>query len=59
MLLGTLWASLLENLWTGKSTIRAGGDTELARIFNAASSLNKFWNTSIIKMNLNLRVFIQ
>ena len=59
MLLGTLWASLLENLWTGKSTIRASGDTELARIFNAASSLNKFWNTSIIKMNLNLRVFIQ
>ena len=42
MLLGTLWASLLDNLLTGKSTIRAGEDTELARIFNAASSFNKF-----------------
>ena len=48
MLLGTLGASLLGNLWKGKGVIREGEGTiragerqlELARIFNAASSLN-------------------
>ena len=41
MLLGTLGASLLGNLLTGKGTIRAGkGQLELARIFNAVSSFN-------------------
>ena len=40
MLLVTLGASLLENLLTGKSTIRA--DEEQARTFDATSSFNKF-----------------
>ena len=40
MLVATLGASLLENLLTGKSTIRA--DEEQARIFDATSSFNKF-----------------
>ena len=40
MLLVTLGASLLENLLTGKSTIRAG--EEQARNFDATSSFNKF-----------------
>ena len=45
MLLGTLGASLLGNLSTGNSTIRAREDTIRAGqdfIFNAASSFNKF-----------------
>ena len=41
MLLGTLGASLLGNLLTGKGTIRAEkGQLELARIFNAVSFFN-------------------
>ena len=59
MLLGTLGASLLGNLLTGKGTITAGeGVTatsqedkvqlEQARIFNAAWSFNKFWNTKVL-----------
>ena len=43
MLLGTLGASLLGNLLTDKSTIRAGeGTIRAGRIFNATSSFNKF-----------------
>ena len=61
MLLGTLGASLLGNLLTGKrsiatsqdwgtiraaeGTIRAGKET---KIFNAALSFNKFWNTKVL-----------
>ena len=49
MLLGTLVASLLENLWTGKGTIRAIEDTiKTGHDFNAASSFNKFWNTNVL-----------
>ena len=54
MLLGSLGARLLENLLTGKGTIRAAeraivtshGKVQLeqARIFNAALSFGKFWN---------------
>ena len=71
-LLGTLGASLLWNLLTGKGaiaksqghkqleilatlgnmsgrgTIRADeGTIRAGRIFNAASSFNKFWNTKV------------
>ena len=43
MLLGTLGASLLGNLLTDKSTIRAGeGTIRAGRIFNVTSSFNKF-----------------
>ena len=48
MLLGTLGASLLGNLLTGKGTARAGKRTVRAgegikkKGFNAASSFNKF-----------------
>ena len=51
-----LLASLLENLLTVKGTFKAGEGTiraanvqlELARIFDAASSFNKFWNTKVL-----------
>ena len=63
MLLGTLDASVLRNLLTGKGIIRAGegriraGEALLkqVRIFNVALSVN----TKIIKKNLYLMVFIQ
>ena len=43
MLLGALGACLLENLLTGKGTIRAGeGTIRAERIFNATSSFKKF-----------------
>ena len=43
MLLATLGARLLENLLTGKSTIRkVKGRLEQAKIFNAASSFKNF-----------------
>ena len=44
MLLGTLSASLLGNLLTGKDTIRSGEGTtnELVKIFNVAISFNYF-----------------
>ena len=48
MLLGTLGASLLGNLLTGKGTVRTGEGTVRAgevikkKSFNAASSFNKF-----------------
>ena len=49
MLLGTLGASLLGNLLTGKGIARAGTGRPFSsvsqknRIFNAASSFNKGW----------------
>ena len=48
MLLGTLGASLLGNLLTGKGTVRAGegtvraGEGILEKSFSGASSFNKF-----------------
>ena len=43
MLLGTLGTNLLGNLLTGKGTIElVKAVIELVRIFNAASSFNKF-----------------
>ena len=49
MLLGTLGASLLGNLLTGKNTITAVKDKlEKARIFNTASSVKKFINTKVL-----------
>ena len=48
MLLGTLGASLLGNLLTGKGTVRAGegtvraGEGILKKSFNTAPSFNKF-----------------
>ena len=43
LLLGTLGASLLGNLLTGKGTIRAGdGTIRAGQIFNVASCFNKF-----------------
>ena len=48
MLLGTLGASLLGNLLTGKGTVRAGegtmkaGEGIVKKSFNATSSFNKF-----------------
>ena len=52
MLLGTLGASLLGHLLTGKGTIRASEGT-----IRAGEIILE--NKSIIKMNLNLMVFIQ
>ena len=52
MLLGTLGASLLGHLLTGKGTIRASKGT-----IRAGEIILE--NKSIIKMNLNLMVFIQ
>ena len=43
MLLGTLTASLLGNLWTDKDTIIAGeGTLEQVRIFNTTHPLTNF-----------------
>ena len=53
MLLGTSGASLLENLVTGKGTIRAVDSTVRAH------SLANLKYKSIIKMNLNLMMFIK
>ena len=47
MLLGTLGASLLGNLLTGKGTIRAGEGTIRAGQ-DATSSFNKFQNTTVL-----------
>ena len=59
MLLGTSGASLLGNSLTGQGIVRAGsgnkkgkgvlraGYWKKKRIFNAASSFNKFWNTKV------------
>ena len=54
MLLGTLGASLLGNLLTGKGTVRAGEGTVRAgegikkKSFNATSSFNKFSNEKVL-----------
>ena len=49
MSLGTLGASLLGNLLTGKNTTRAVKDKlEQARIINTASSFSKFLNTKVL-----------
>ena len=59
MLLGTLGASLLGNLLSGKGIVRAGTRNkkgkEIAKagtwkngIFNAAPSFNKFWNKRVL-----------
>ena len=42
MLLGTLGASLLGHLLTGKGPIQVQSQLEQARIFNATSSFNTF-----------------
>ena len=58
LLLGTLGASVLGNMLAGKGIVRAGSGNkkgkellelvlEKNRIFNAASSFNKLWNTKI------------
>ena len=48
MLLGTLGASLLGNLLTGKCPIRAmKPQLEQTWNFNANTSFNKFWNTKV------------
>ena len=49
MVLSRLGTSLLRNLLGSKGTIRAGkAQLELARILNAASSFNKFWNAKVL-----------
>ena len=49
MLLGTLGVSLLGNLLKGKGTIKLVKEQlELARIFNAYSSFNKFCNKEVL-----------
>ena len=53
--LGTFGASLLGNMLTGKGTSRSGeaqieqvkNQLEQDRVFNAASSFSKFWNTKV------------
>ena len=58
MLLGTLGASLLGNLLTVKDTIRAGeGMIRAGEASHILQLILKY--KSIIKMNLNLMVFIQ
>ena len=68
MLLGTLGASLLENLLTDKDTIKADESTIRAveglirtgQDFQRFLILKRIFKyKSIIKMNLNLIVFIQ
>ena len=71
ILLGTLGASLLGNLLTGKGVMTAaegaietserwGTNLELVRTFDAASFFNKSWNTKVLSiMNLSLMVFIK
>ena len=46
MLLGTLGATLLGNLLSGKGIVRAGSGRELD--FDEASSLNILWYTKIL-----------
>ena len=60
MLLGKLGASLLQNLLTDKRTIeQVKVQLKLFKMFKATLSFNKFLKyKSIIKMNLNLMVFI-
>ena len=53
MLLGTIGASFLGNLQTGKGTIMASGSREKIR------ARHDFWYKSIIKTNLDLMMFIE
>ena len=59
MLLGTLGASLLGNMLTGKGIVRAGYGNKKGKgmlragygiklIFNATSSFNKFWKKKVL-----------
>ena len=58
MFLGNLGASLLRNLLTVKDTIRAGeGMIRAGEVCRILQLILKY--KSIIKMNLNLMVFIQ
>ena len=61
MLLWTLGASLLENLLTGKSLIKAGEETiRVGKMFWSQSILYLISKYKIImKMNLNSMAFIQ
>ena len=62
MVVGTLGASLIGNLLTGKGTIRTGEGTIRAGKHFFFCCLILFLilkYNSIIKMNLNLMVFIQ
>ena len=61
MLWGTLSASLLKNSLRGKGTIRAGeGTVRGAQDFSCQLFLQQILKyKSIIKMNLNLMVFIE
>ena len=61
MLLGTLGTSLLGNLLTGKGTSRAGeGTVRAGQDFHCGFSDSQILkHKSIVKMNLNLMVFIQ
>ena len=60
MLLGTLGASLLGNIFAGKGIVRAGSGNKKEKelqelllenngIFNAASSFNKLGNTKVLE----------
>ena len=61
ILIGTLGASLLENLLRGKGTIRAGeGTIWCSQDFWCCLTLSQILKyQNIIKTNLNLMVFIQ
>ena len=59
MMLGTLGASLLGNMLTGKGIVRAGYGNKKGKwilragygekwIFSAALSFNKFWNKKVL-----------
>ena len=61
MLLGTLWASLLGNMLTGKeilrasyghkeeiAMLRAGYGSSIKKTFDFIPSSNKFWNTEVL-----------
>ena len=53
MFLGTLGASFLGNLLAGKAKLeQVKAQLELDRIFNAASSFNKFWNTKVLSKQI-------
>ena len=54
MLLGTLGASLLGNMWTGKRMLRAGYGSSIKNVFDSTPSSNKLWNNrNIIRMNID------
>ena len=61
MILGNLGASLLGNILTGKEVIRAGeGTIRPSQNISCCIMLSLFLKyKSVIKMNLNLMVFIE